>query len=188
MKKTESSVSRELAQWVSSLQYKDLNAEIVRYAKRYLLDALAVAWAGSRAMGTEGTHAWVTAQGGKAESRVWLTNEYLPATSAAFINGIYAAALDFDSVHDQATSHPDIVIIPALMALADRQPMHGKDFLTAYIAGAEMHVRLCMGITHNPGWFMTSTLGVFASAAISARVGGAPVRSMALCTRSRICC
>ena len=61
MKKTESSVSRELAQWVSSLQYKDLNAEIVRYAKRYLLDALAVAWAGSRAMGTEGTHAWVTA-------------------------------------------------------------------------------------------------------------------------------
>jgi 2-methylcitrate dehydratase PrpD len=178
MKKTESSVSRELAQWVSSLQYKDLNAEIIRYAKRYLLDALAVAWAGSRAMGTEGAHAWVTAQGGKAESRVWLTNEYLPATSAAFINGIYAAALDFDSVHDQATSHPDIVIIPALMALADRQPMHGKDFLTAYIAGAEMHVRLCMGITHNPGWFMTSTLGVFASAAISARVLGLDVNGI----------
>ena len=135
LQKTEKSVSLELAQWVSSLQYSDLNAELIRDAKRYLLDALAVAWAGSRAMGTEGAHAWVIAQGGKAESRVWLTNEYLPATSAAFINGIYAAALDFDSVHDQATSHPDIVIIPALMALADRQPMHGKDFLTAYIAG-----------------------------------------------------
>lgn len=175
LKKTESSVSLELAQWVSTLQYSDLNAELIRDAKRYLLDALAVAWAGSRAIGTEAVHAWVTAQGGKDESRVWLTNEYLPATAAAFINGIYAAALDFDSVHDQATSHPDIVIIPALMALADRQPMHGKDFLTAYIAGAEMHVRLCMGITHNPGWFMTSTLGVFASAAISARVLGLDV-------------
>ncbi len=178
MKKTEPSVSRELANWVSALQYKDLNPEIIQYAKRYLLDALAVAWAGSRAMGTEGVHAWVTAQGGKAESRVWLTNEYLPATSAAFINGIYAAALDFDSVHDQATSHPDIVIIPALLALADRQPMHGKDFLTAYIAGAEMHVRLCMGIGHNPGWFMTSTLGVFASAAISARALGLDVNGI----------
>lgn len=172
MKTLESSASRELAKWVSTLQYSDLNAELIRDAKRYILDALAVAWAGSRAMGTEPVHAWVTEQGGKAESRVWLTGEYLPATSAAFINGIYAAALDFDSVHDQATSHPDIVIIPALMALADRQPMHGKDFLTAYIAGAEMHVRLCMGITHNPGWFMTSTLGVFASAAISAHVLG----------------
>ena len=172
MKTSESSVSVQLAQWVSTLQYADLNAEIIQYAKRFLLDALAVAWAGSRTMGTEPVHAWVAAQGGKPESRVWLTNEYLPATSAAFINGIYAAALDFDSVHDQATSHPDIVIIPALMALADRQPMNGKDFLTAYIAGAEMHVRLCMGITHNPGWFMTSTLGVFASAAISARMLG----------------
>ena len=172
MKTPESSVSVQLAQWVGSLKYTDLNAEIIQYAKRFLLDSLAVAWAGSRAMGTEPVHAWVSAQGGKPESRVWLTNEYLPATSAAFINGIYAAALDFDSVHDQATSHPDIVIIPALMALADRQPMNGKDFLTAYIAGAEMHVRLCMGITHNPGWFMTSTLGVFASAAISARMLG----------------
>ncbi len=172
MNKTESSVSRELAQWVGALQYTDLNAQIIQDAKRYLLDALAVAWAGSRAIGTEPVHAWIAAQGGKPESRVWLTGEYLPATAAAFINGIYAAALDFDSVHDQATAHPDIVIIPALLALADRQPMHGKDFLTAYIAGAEAHVRLCMGIGHNPGWFMTSTLGVFASAAISARVLG----------------
>jgi len=178
MKISESSISRELAQWVSTLQYSDLTTELIQDAKRYLLDALAVAWAGSRAMGTEPVHAWVAAQGGKPESRVWLTNEYLPATAAAFINGIYAAALDFDSVHDQATSHPDIVIIPALMALADRQPMHGKDFLTAYIAGAEMHVRLCMGIAHNPGWFMTSTLGVFASAAISARVLGLDVNGI----------
>ena len=169
------SISSHLAQWVGELKYSDLNVEITSYAKRFLLDSLAVAWAGSRAIGTEPVHTWVVAQGGIAESRVWLSKEYLPATSAAFLNGIYAAALDFDSVHDRATSHPDIVIIPALMALADRKPMHGRDFLTAYVAGAEMHVRLCMGIGHNPGWFMTSALGVFASAAASARVLGLDV-------------
>ena len=167
-----------LAEWVDQVSYQDLDATTISYAKRFLLDALAVAWAGSRAIGTDSVHAWMTAQGGKPESRVWLSQEYMPATSAAFVNGIYAAALDFDSVHDRATSHPDIVILPALFALSDRQPMHGRDFLAAYVAGAEMHVRLCMGITNNPGWFMTSALGVFASAATAARVLGLGVEGI----------
>ena len=89
------SISSHLAQWVGELKYSDLNVEITSYAKRFLLDSLAVAWAGSRAIGTEPVHTWVVAQGGIAESRVWLSKEYLPATSAAFLNGIYAAALDF---------------------------------------------------------------------------------------------
>ena len=161
-----------LAEWVAHLPYEAIPAQTVACSKRLFIDALAVAWAGSRAVGLEPVHRLVVDQGGTPESRVWVSGELLPATSAAFINGMYASALDFDSVHDTATIHADIIVIPALLAIADRNPMHGKEFLATYVAATEMLVRLGMGAGPNPGWFLTSALGVFASAACCARALG----------------
>ena len=169
-----------LAEWVAHLPYDAMPAQTVVCAKRLIIDALAVAWAGSRAIGLEPVHRLVVDQGGKPESRVWVSGELLPATSAAFLNGMYAAALDFDSVHDTATIHADIIVIPALLAMVDRIPMHGKEFLTTYVAASEMLIRLGLGAGPNPGWFLTSALGVFASAACCARalgLGAAGVRT-----------
>ena len=165
---TQSVLNGRLAEWVAHLPYEAIPAQTIACAKRLLIDALAVAWAGSRAVGLAPVHRLVVDQGGKPESRVWVSGEFLPATSAAFVNGMYAAALDFDSVHDTATIHADIIVLPALLAMVDRNPMHGKDFLATYVAGAEMLIRLGLGAGPNPGWFLTSALGVFASAACCA--------------------
>jgi 2-methylcitrate dehydratase PrpD len=162
-------LARDLAGWTSGLRYEDLPGKVVAQAKRLLLDTLAVAWAGSSADGVAAVRDVLVSQGGKPEAGVWVHGDRLPATQAALLNGMMGAALDFDSVHDVATVHADVVVLPSVLALAERQRLSGREFLAAYAAGDEMLVRLGLAVTTHPGWFYTSVLGVFAAAAAGAR-------------------
>ncbi len=161
-----------MAEWTAGLRYEDLPAPVVSRAKRLLLDTLAVAWAGSGAQGIAALQALATRQGGAHDSRIWTTGHSVPAPQAAFVNGAMAAALDFDSVHDEATVHADIVVVPAVLGVAEQRGLGGKEFIAAYVAGDELLVRLGLAIRTHPGWFYTSALGVFAAAAASARALG----------------
>ncbi len=161
--------ARPLADWVARLRYEDLPHAVVSQAKRLMLDTLAVGWAGSNAGGVTAVRQLALAQGGAAESALWAHGDRIPAAQAALVNGMMGAALDFDSVHDEATVHADVVVLPAVLALAERERLSGREFLAAYVAGDEMLVRLGLAIRTHPGWFYTSVLGVFAAAAASAR-------------------
>lgn len=163
------SLAEGFAAWCAGLRYEDLPSTAVAKAKQLLLDTLSVAWAGSDADGVEPVRKLLVSQGGAAESSVWVHGGRIPATQAALVNGMMAAALDFDSVHDEATVHSDIVVVPAVLALAERQKLSGKEFLAAYVAGDEMLVRLGLAIKTHPGWFYTSVLGGFAAAAAAGR-------------------
>lgn len=169
---TEMLLAKRLSLWTAGLRYEDLPADAVACAKRLLLDTLAVAWAGAGAVGVDPLYRMALRHGGQGESSLWVHGGQLPAMSAAFLNGVYASSLDFDSVHDAATVHPDIVVLPALLAVAERDGIHGRDFLAAHVAGDEMMVRLALGVKRHPGWFYSSALGVFASAAACARAMG----------------
>lgn len=162
--------ARPLAAWVAGLRYEDLPPAAIAQAKRLMLDTLAVGWAGSNANGIAPVRRLALAQGGATESGLWAHGDRVPAAQAALVNGMMGAALDFDSVHDEATVHADVVVLPAVLALAERERLSGREFLAAYIAGDEMLVRLGLAIQTHPGWFYTSVLGVFAAAAASARV------------------
>ena len=172
------SLGKGLAEWTAGLRYEDLPAPVVARAKRLLLDTLAVAWAGSGAEGIAALQALALRQGGARDARVWTSADSVPAPQAAFLNGAMAAALDFDSVHDEATVHADIVVVPAVLGIAEFRDLGGKDFLTAYVAGDELLVRLGLAIQTHPGWFYTSALGVFAAAAASARALGLGVEGI----------
>lgn len=165
-------LAQRLSIWTAALRYEDLPADAVACAKRLLLDTLAVAWAGSGAVGVDPMYRMALRQGGEGESTNWVQGGRLPAMSAALLNGVYASSLDFDSVHDEATVHPDIVVLPALLAVAERDNVSGRDFLAAHVAGDELMVRLALGVQRHPGWFFSSVLGVFASAASCARAMG----------------
>ncbi len=166
------SLGARLAAWTASLRYEDLPPDVVARAKVLLRDTLAVGWAGSGAEGIDRLHDLVRAQGGAAESIVWSFGGRVPATQAAFLNGAMAAALDYDSVHDVAGAHSDVVVIPAVLALAERGRLSGREFIAAYAAGSEVQVRLTLALQPRPGWFYSSVLGGFGAAAGAARVLG----------------
>ncbi|CAO3359042.1 MmgE/PrpD family protein [Azospirillum melinis] len=136
------------------------------------LDTLAVAWAGTTAPGAVETRDHALDQGGKPEAEIWGHGARLPAASAAFVNGVAAAALDYDTVNIAAVVHSDIVVLPAVLAVAQREHASGRDFLAALTLGNDIAGRLARTTTAHSGWFYTSIHGIFAAAAASARLLG----------------
>jgi 2-methylcitrate dehydratase PrpD len=67
-----------------------------------------------------------------------------------------------------------VPVASALLALGERQPISGRDFLLAFIVGVEIECRIANAIwfAHNSHWYITGTAGVFGAAAASARVLG----------------
>src|SRR5258706_8503898 len=110
-------------------------------AKLFMLDTLAVAWAGSDAPGCRETHALLVDEGGRADCTAWVYGGRLPATSAAFINGMTASALDFDSIGQAAAVHINIAVLPAALAIAQKQHACGRDFLAALVIGSDIVYR-----------------------------------------------
>lgn len=162
----------EIAHHVSERRYEDLPQEVIACAKRLILDTLGVAWAGAGADCCGDVYTLTSQQGGKPESSVWVHGDKLPSVSAAFVNSLFASALDFDSFHEVGTLHSDIVVLPAAMAMAERQGSSGKEFLTAFVLAADLTCRLGLSTVLRTGWFFTSVHGVIGAAAATARLLG----------------
>ena len=156
-------LSQKVAAWASGLRFEDLPEKTVAAAKMRLLDTLAVAWAGSDAEGIGPMRDILIAQGGRPDSNVLGFGDKLPAGSAVMLNSAMGAALDFDGLHEAAGVHTDIVVVPAVLALAERQNASGKEVLTAICAGEEILVRLGLSAGTGSGWFFSSVFGVFAA-------------------------
>jgi len=158
-----------LPDWLASLRVEAVPVAVRTAAKDAILDTLAVGWAGSMAEGI-GPVLQYMCSGEPGPSSLWGSLEKLSPASAALANGMLAAALDYDIVHEGATAHTHIVMLPALLALAEARNCSGRDFLAAYAGGCEVAVRLGMGTRSNPGWSYSSIFGVMAGAAACARL------------------
>jgi 2-methylcitrate dehydratase PrpD len=163
-------VSETLARHVAAATHDALPGDAVAFAKRLVLDTLGVAWAGADAPGAEPIRKMVLAEGGRPDSALWLFGDRVPALAATFLNGMAAAALDYDSVHEAGSVHPDIVSVPACWALAERERLSGRDFLTAVVLGNDLMCRLGKATARNTGWFYTALHGVFGAAAAAAKL------------------
>lgn len=162
--------TRALARWVSALRFDDLPSEVVAAAKLQTLDTLAVAWAGSRAESVDPVRSVIAGIGGAPQARVWCFGDRLPATQAAFLNAMLAAALDYDTLHDRANVHSDGVVLPAALALAECRGASGKALISALVAGGELMVRLGLAARSAPGWFYSSVFGAFGAAAAASNL------------------
>lgn len=166
------SLTEALAAFVVETSYHALPAEIVAATKRRVLDTVGVAWAGSIAPGCEAARKTVLAEGAEGVCTLWASGERVGSRGAAFVNSMHAAALDYDSVYERGSVHPDIVTVPAAWAVAEQVGADGRAFLTAVAVGNEIACRLGAANLHNQGWFYTSVHGVFAAAAAAAKLLG----------------
>lgn len=157
-------VSDILANYLVQLRYQDLPETVTRGAKLLILDTLGVAWAGATAPGCSEILSLALDAGGAPQSTLWSIGARISAPEAAFVNGAFAAALDYDSLHHAAVVHPEIVTLPAAWALAERHHRSGRDLLTATIAGGDLTCRLALSTIRDGPWFVTSTAGTFGAA------------------------
>lgn len=165
-------LSRRIGTHVAAVRLAQIPQTVVAAAKRSLADTLAVALAGVDAQGVEPVRSVVRADGGVPQATLWGTQERLPASAAAFANSVAAAALDWDGIDPVAVTHNDIVTVPALLAVAEREGASGAEFLAALIVANDLVSRLAAAAPGHDGWFRTSVFGVFGAAAGAARLLG----------------
>ncbi len=175
MKRTEETItiSGRLAQHVIAMRWEDIPDAAVQSSKRLAIDTLAVAWAGSAAPGVSAAREVLTEEGGRPESTVWAYGGKMPARAAAFINSTSAAALDYDGMRatERGSVHSDSVVLPAALAVAEREHASGRDFLAALVLGNDVVTRLgaASQLPHK-GWYHTAIFGIYGAVAAAARL------------------
>lgn len=163
-------LSEVLARHVSAATFNELPRKAVDAAKRSLIDTLGVALAARGAPGTGEALALAKRESAAEVSTIWSTGTRTSPRLAAFINSVYAGALDYDSLHPATATHPDIVIVPVVLAVGESEKVTGKNALTAIVIGDDLLCRMASSTRANSGWFYTSLHGGIVSAAVTAKL------------------
>ena len=168
-----------LADYVARVRYQDLPAEIVVAAKRDVLDQLGVILAGRSALGCNEVVELVKEWGGKGESTIIGRGEKGPSFWAALANSMMGSSLDYDDTYEYEAGkalHPGASVIPACLAIAERKgKVHGKDFITAAVAGIDVTCRLLEATRttmKETGWAFPPLFGYFGAAAGASKILG----------------
>ena len=154
------------AKWLSELQFKALPQTTITLAKLCLLDFLGVALRGSTLPQVK--PALIFAQSSQApfESTIVGGNR-TTAPYAAYINGTFGHSCEFDDCHFHA-GHPGVCVIPACIALGEKNAIGGKELIKAIVTGYQAMV-WSIGPIHQRtleiGWHGTKVGGVFGAAA-----------------------
>jgi 2-methylcitrate dehydratase PrpD len=166
--------ARTLARYAVNAAYADIPAAALHEATRSLLNWIGCAVGGSHHPAVDKALAALIPFAANDQCTIIGRRERTDALHAALINGLSAHVLDFDDTHLRTLLHPSVPVASALLALGERQPMSGRDFLLAFVVGVEIECRVANAIwfAHNSHWYITGTAGVFGAAAAIARVLG----------------
>ncbi len=154
----------------------DLPAAARADAMRLLGDTLAVGAAGVGAPGESAILAAARAMGSGSEARLIGSDERLPASAAAFVNGYRIHCLEWDAVHEPAVVHAMSVVTAALGAVIDRRGgCDAEEALAALAVGVDVASGLGLAATSGLTFFRPATAGVIGAALAVARIEGAPL-------------
>ena len=163
---------------VADCSWNHLTPETVAKAKLCVLDLLSSAFASSalpwsrQAIALARRNSEDLATGG---APIIGTPHVVTVHDAAFANGVLGHGLVRDDMHLGSVSHLGTVIVPALLALAERTNADGKTLLTALVAGYEAGGklgRMILDVEVSKVFRPTGITGPFAGAAAAAKLLG----------------
>jgi len=141
-----SPVMRELAAYIASALRKPLPAAVTEKTKHHVLDTIAAMVSGSRLAPGRKAIAYVRTLGGAREACVIGTRLVTAAANAALANGMLAHADETDDSHAPSLTHPGCGIVPAALAMAERERRGGTALLRAVALGYDVGCRLTQSL------------------------------------------
>jgi 2-methylcitrate dehydratase PrpD len=166
-------LTRTLARYAADLRYDEIPEEVRTVARHCVLDWLGVTLAGSREDAGRIPREEALEQGGTPQASLIGGGARTSIGQAALVNGTASHALDYDDVQFAFLGHPTVTVVPAILALAERDGCSGRDLITAFVAGVEVGCRIGDYVTEDHyarGHHATGTLGAFSAAAGAARL------------------
>ena len=105
-------------------------------------DCLGAALAGVTEPVSQSMTDYVRNLGAPPQSSVFGAGLKVSVADAALVNGCIAHALDYDDCG--VNGHPSVLVLPAVLSLAEHLSASGRDVLTAYILGLEIEGKLAL--------------------------------------------
>lgn len=171
------SVTEQLARFVVQTHDDAVPADARRKAVECILDCVGVILAGAADPIRVPVLRYLEQLGGRPDATVVGAATRTSVANAAFANGVLGHVLDFDDTNQIFVGHGSVVIVPAILALAERLGSSGRDVLAAYMVGTEVQWRLgdalvYCGNHYAKGWHSTCTVGSFGAAAAAGKLLG----------------
>lgn len=174
---SDANITGRLAKYMVEARTRKLAKDVARDARHRILDSLAAMVSGAHLKPGEMAIKYARAQGGVAEASVVTTNIRTTAVNAALANAMFAHADETDDFHPATKAHPGSAIVPAALAMAEREGSSGTALLNAVTLGYDLCCRFLLALnadlvraTHRSAEGTSSTMGSVGAAAALARL------------------
>lgn len=167
------SVAPRIADWIAALQFDDIPGDVIERAKGCVLDQIGCQIVGARWPHTQPVRNHVLSLGCRGEAAI-VGGGCTNAIYAAYANASFGHSMEFDDSH-VLCGHPGAVVIPAALAIAERDRRSGRALLAAIVAGYQA-MALGGGAVHKAarsrGWHPMKVQGPFGAAGAVAHLLG----------------
>jgi len=167
--------TKALAKVVGRLTYEDLPEAVIEKTKELILDQIGCQLAGSTLSSSKLAFEYVVDyKGQREESTVVNFGLRTSAQDAAFVNASFGHAFMGDDTDSVCHAHLGSIIIPAALAMGEREAISGKEFIRAVVVGYEVASRIgaAAGSAENRGFHPGPIFGPFGVAAACGTILG----------------
>ncbi|HUY50280.1 MAG TPA: MmgE/PrpD family protein [Streptosporangiaceae bacterium] len=140
----ETTLAQRLASFAVGARFETLPPEVVDSVRKRVLDILGICVAASPLDTSAAARGYAEEQGGVQQAHAVATPGRMPATLAAFVNGVLAHSLDYDDTHLPSVLHPSATVVPAALAVAEAVGADGPATIAAIAVGLETCIRIGM--------------------------------------------
>ena len=144
-----SPVMQQLSAYIAGALRRPLPPQVVEKTKHHVLDTLAAMISGSRLLPGMQAISYARTLGGAKEACVAGSRLVTAAQNAALANGMLAHADETDDSHAPSLTHPGCGIVPAALAMAEREGRRGAALLRAVALGYDVGCRLTQSLDAN---------------------------------------
>jgi 2-methylcitrate dehydratase PrpD len=164
--------TRTLARFVAETRFTDLPRAVVESGKLTVLDTFAAGFVGAVQPWAQRIVTVVRALGGPPDASVIHQDWRADVSRAALANGVLIGAFECEPL---TGSHASGTVLPAALAVAERERCDGTAFLTAMALGFEVSARIArtaVGLETVRGFHNPGTQGPFGAAAAVGKLHG----------------
>ena len=179
MKYVQGAPTRLLARVLATTGYDNLSTDVIDHARRAVTDWLGSALAGSVEKPARLAQQVAAGFGASGQATIFSAGRG-SAPAAALANGVASHILELDDIHRGSTVHAAAPIIPAALAVAEREHADGRAFLAAVAIGYEAAFRVGEAVNPNHYYFFhpTGTVATFGAAAAAGSLLGLNTEQM----------
>ena len=141
-----SPVMQKVSAYIAAAPRKALPAKVLEKTKHHVLDTLAAMVSGSRLLPGRKAISYAKTLGGKAEAVIAGSRIVTTAATASLANGMLGHADETDDSHAPSLCHPGCAIVPAALAMGERERASGAALLRAVALGYDIGTRINMSL------------------------------------------